>query len=221
MDKTKMVKNILSTVMMMVDVEDLQHRSVYFPWYNYVRNYIYIYKNSSSADVIFFSWALPNTNCHSPSKKHIKKIFDFMCELKAITFSHYCMPGWTKLFVHAFFYHFCSSLKHNTVHIWIITMMMTMIKLFSPLSFYCFILTLQPRWAEGFKPNQNWEIITLTTNDDIFVLLIIVLWLSHLILTALIHLLLLLNDLSQALNNSRFPLTFWMADRNKASIDFW
>ena len=34
-----------------------------------------------------------------------------MCELKAITFSHYCMPGWTKLFVHAFFYHFCSSLK--------------------------------------------------------------------------------------------------------------
>ena len=153
MDKTKMVKNILSTVMMMVDVEDLQHRSVYFPWYNYVRNYIYIYiyKNSSSADVIFFSWALPNTNCHSPSKKHVKKIFDFMCELKAITFSHYCMPGWTKLFVHAFFYHFCSSLKHNTVHIWIITMMMTMIKLFIPFSFYCFILTLQSRWAEGFK----------------------------------------------------------------------
>ena len=25
----------------------------------------------------------------------------------------------------------------------------------------------------------------------------------------------------QALNNSRFPLTFWMADRNKASTDFW
>ena len=43
MDKTKMVKNILATVMMMVDVEDLQHRSVYFPWYNYIRNYIYIY----------------------------------------------------------------------------------------------------------------------------------------------------------------------------------
>lgn len=111
MDETKIVKNILSIVMMMVDVEDLQHRSVYFPWYNYVRNVIYIYKNSSSADVVFFSWALPNTNCHSPSKKHVKKIFDFMCELKAITFSHYCMPGWTKLFVHAFFYHFCSSLQ--------------------------------------------------------------------------------------------------------------
>ena len=58
-------------------------------------------------------------------------------------------------------------------------------------------------------------------NYDIFVLFIIVLWLSHLILTALIHLLLVLNDLMQALNNSRFPLTFWMADRNKASIDFW
>ena len=155
MDETKIVKNILSIVMMMVDVEDLQHRSVYFPWYNYVRNVIYIYKNSSSADVVFFSWALPNTNCHSPSKKHVKKIFDFMCELKAITFSHYCMPGWTKLFVHAFFYHFCSSLKHNTVHIWIITMMMTMIKIIHSLfflypasrvslifhSFYCFILT--------------------------------------------------------------------------------
>ena len=110
-DETKIVKSILSIVMMMADVEDLQHRSVYFPWYNNVRNVIYIYKNSSSAGVIFFSWALPNTNCHSPSKKHVKKIFDFMCELKAITFSHYCMPGWTKLFVHAFFYHFCSSLK--------------------------------------------------------------------------------------------------------------
>ena len=42
MDKTKIVKNIFSTVMMMVDVEDLQHQPVYFPWYNYIRN-IYIY----------------------------------------------------------------------------------------------------------------------------------------------------------------------------------
>ena len=55
MDKTKILKNILSTVMMMVDVDDLQHQSVHFPWYNYVRNVIYIYKNSSSADVVFFS----------------------------------------------------------------------------------------------------------------------------------------------------------------------
>ena len=38
MDKTKIVKNIFSTVMMMVDVEDLQHQPVYFPWYNYIRN---------------------------------------------------------------------------------------------------------------------------------------------------------------------------------------
>ena len=67
--------------------------------------------------------------------------------------------------------------------------------------------------------NQNCEIITLTI--IIFVLFITVLWLSRLILTALIHLLLVLNDLRQVLNNSRFPLTFWMADRNKASIDFW
>ena len=43
MDKIKIVKNILSTVMMMVDVEDLQLQPVYFPWYNYVRNVIYIY----------------------------------------------------------------------------------------------------------------------------------------------------------------------------------
>ena len=55
MDETKIVKSILSIVMMMADVEDLQHRSVYFPWYNNVRNVIYIYKNSSSADVVFFS----------------------------------------------------------------------------------------------------------------------------------------------------------------------
>ena len=55
MDETKIVKSILSIVMMMADVEDLQHRSVYFPWYNNVRNDIYIYKNSSSADVVFFS----------------------------------------------------------------------------------------------------------------------------------------------------------------------
>ena len=44
MDKIKIVKNILSTVMMMVDVEDLQHQPVNFLWYNYVRMlYIYIY----------------------------------------------------------------------------------------------------------------------------------------------------------------------------------
>ena len=55
MDETKIVKSILSIVMMMADVEDLQHQSVYFPWYNNVRNVIYIYKNSSSADVVFFS----------------------------------------------------------------------------------------------------------------------------------------------------------------------
>lgn len=41
MEKTKIVKNILSTVMMMVDDEDLQHQPVYFPWYNYIRNVIY------------------------------------------------------------------------------------------------------------------------------------------------------------------------------------
>ncbi len=42
----------------------------------------------------------PQANGSVPTKEHVEKVLDLMCDLHSITRSHHCMPGWAKLFVH-------------------------------------------------------------------------------------------------------------------------
>lgn len=56
-------------------------------------------------------WTFPHHNCHSTSKVHVQQILNFVCYIKAKTFSNDCMPRRPKFLIHALFDHFCCHLQ--------------------------------------------------------------------------------------------------------------
>lgn len=58
--------------------------------------------------------ALPHTHSQTPSEEHVQQVLHFMRDLEAKAFANDNVPGASKLLVHGFFDHLCSTLGKTT-----------------------------------------------------------------------------------------------------------